>query len=245
MVNYSAAIFGSYIGLTLIYYFLKEFLANKKTALKVITYVYLLLLVGGMLGLIIGQIKSLCGHVEFGQVVSCFFPWIILLIFGALLKMCPGWKAPFSNTLGYLVTKVMGVNDTLNSILNTSYKSKDMQEIYNNPSMLINTFTPANFDMGINKLVSNKIFNPTSTNYKSHVERFKKLVKVKDDVSECFWYILVGSLVSSMTITQLANLGCSPTSKQMETNHASHNKVQSAAYTKAQTTKPTKYIVRD
>ena len=245
MVNYSAAIFGSYIGLTIIYYVLKVFLENKPTSLKVITYSYILLLAGGMLGLIIGQINSLCGHVEFGQVVSCIFPWVILLIFTALLKVCPGWKAPFSNTLGYLVTKIMGVNTTLNSILNTNYKNKDMQEIYNNPSMLINNLTPANFSSAIKRMVSENIINSSSTNYNSHLKRLEKLVKVKDTVSECFWNILVGSLVSSMTVTQIANLGCNPTPKQMEINHAAHNKSQDEEYQKAKTAKPTKYMVRD
>ena len=245
MANFSSAIFGSYAGLTILYYTLKSLLENKKTALKVISIIYYLLLVGGIIGLIIAQIMATCGNVEFSQVFSSYIPWTVLLIFGALLKVCPGWKAPFSNTFGYLVAKLMGVNETLNSVLNTNYKSKDIQKIYNDPSILINTLTPINFFQGVKKMVTDNLFNTKSNNYSNHIAKLNKIVKVKDDVAECIWYLFVGGLVSSMTTTQLANLGCTYTSQQMEQNHAAHTKTISAEYEKAATTKPKQYIVRD
>lgn len=47
-----------------------------------------------------------------------FLPW--LLIFGTIVVMLyifPGWKRPFSNTFGYIVTKIAGINELLFKLL--------------------------------------------------------------------------------------------------------------------------------
>ena len=59
--------------------------------------------------------KELCGESSYGNAfLYTFIPWVV--IFGLLniaLMMFPGWKAPFSNTFGYLVVKAAGIRSLL------------------------------------------------------------------------------------------------------------------------------------
>ena len=96
--------------------------------------------------------NSLCGSVQWSTVVlGTGLPWIIM--FGSLiimLRMFPGWLAPFSNTFGYGIAKLAGLSNVLNNILALNPKVKGKQDtvideaiahIYSDKSLLVNEIT--------------------------------------------------------------------------------------------------------
>ena len=247
MAELASILFGISAGLTILYYIIKTYVFENPTTLKIVTSLYYLLLLGGVVTSVLAETSTMCGEVQPGYgIVYGVLPWV--LIFGAfsvLLQMCPGWKSPFSNTFGYLYAKIRGVNTYLNDILNTGYKSKELQKIYNDPSLLINTFTPVNFDSAIKNLKSNNIINSSRTNFTANVNSLRGLVQGKDDVAECIWKILVAGLISSISASQIANLQCTHSVKQLEENHTQHMKAVSEKAEQEKNTKSKEYYVRE
>ena len=93
--------------------------------------------------------RQMCGVVQWKTTMFItLLPWI--LIFGVLhlfITMFPGWTGPFSNTFGYLVTKLMGLPDLMNVILEDSDKGaatktpaslKALENIRSDNSLFIN-----------------------------------------------------------------------------------------------------------
>ena len=137
MVQIASSLFGVSAGLTILYYVIKSFLPNKPTTMKIVTYLYYILLLGGVVSLVYVSTNSMCGEIQwvYGLMYG-IVPWIFIFgVFSVLLNFCPGWKGPFSNTFGYLFAKLRGVSKYLNDMLNTNYKSKDIEKIYNDPSL--------------------------------------------------------------------------------------------------------------
>ena len=65
----------------------------------------------------------------------------------------PGWKAPFSNTIGYLIVWIAGVNNSFFKILKQdNNQNKLLQMVYKDPSTMINEITPENFDLFIERM---------------------------------------------------------------------------------------------
>ena len=93
--------------------------------------------------------------------MSTFLPWIIIFCSLLLvLNFFPGWKAPFSNTFGYLVALMMGVKTIITNIIQSDYEksvnsskvdenvkmmANVINNIYSDPSLIINEITPENF----------------------------------------------------------------------------------------------------
>lgn len=90
-------------------------------------------------------------------ILVTLIPWGI--IFGTLLLLLfifPGWLQPFSNTFGYAMTIIAGINSTLADILIANPKNdKNSQDgpmrealahIYSDKSLLVNEITKENFD---------------------------------------------------------------------------------------------------
>jgi len=115
--------FNTFFWITFVFFIAKYNMAEKdgtgdvKWALG-----YLILMIILMYYVNSNMMSSSCGGAtpDPGVVFKAtFIPWI--LIFGvvmAVLIAAPGWKAPFSNTIGYLVVKMSGGNKYLLNILN-------------------------------------------------------------------------------------------------------------------------------
>ena len=95
--------------------------------------------------------------------VFFFFPTITLspfilpnlFIFGGLLMAMlffPGWKEPFSNTIGYLILTTMGIKETFINILKTDSQNKLLKMVTDDPSIMINEMTPENFDLFVARM---------------------------------------------------------------------------------------------
>lgn len=118
----------------------------------------------------------------------------------------PGWKAPFSNTIGYFFVYMLGVDNAFSDLLK-SKGSKLIQKICDNKSIIINEITPLNFDIFLNKMKSDGLLE---SNFKSKPS-FNTLwdyVVIKDSIAEFVWICLTGALVISMTYNALLEINC-------------------------------------
>ena len=70
--------------------------------------------------------KEMCSSNQYDVATTVtFFPWIIIIgMLTTLLQAFPGWKAPFSNTIGYAITKIAGIGSVMNNILDENKASK-------------------------------------------------------------------------------------------------------------------------
>jgi hypothetical protein len=163
-----------------------------------------------------------------------FLPFIFIMgTLITILVLMPGWKAPFSNTIGYFLVKnvwarklfrlkewieVVGDDDKVTGPL-TRFNS------INNRTFFVNELTPDNFFEGIETLNigpgSQFKFHPkndtnddgTETpNEKSKgVNIMKQLysaVILKDMISEFIWYFLGGLLTYSVSQINIIDAAC-------------------------------------
>ena len=142
------------------------------------------------------------------------------LIFGGtvyiLLNKFPGWKAPFSNTIGYLIASMFGIRSTFNKMLKTSENQGNdvINKIYNDPSMLINELQPdapttvrydSDFDTEFKRLAKANIFKP---GWEKYAKKLYNLVVIKDMVSSIVWYFLTSSLIIATSFNGIMNINC-------------------------------------
>ena len=165
---------------------------------------------------------------------NIFIFWFMFII----LKIFPGWKAPFSNTFGYLLASTMGISGTFTKLLTDLTKKEDnisnevkasIKQVTGNKSLMINQFTIDNFSETFKSFVANGIFTVLDkggkldfsgnsvTSFKSSIDRIEhneaikdlfKAVTAKDLVSEHIWYILAGCLVITILQNTMGELNC-------------------------------------
>ncbi len=142
----------AYSFIFLVYYLLRFFLVdnyslkNKSSILSIIlTLLAFLIITIFQLTTNFKNTKVLCGTVQFSSAVSNTVLPMVLIMGG--LSVCmglfPGWKAPFSNTLGYGVTMMLGIQTVFNNMLKTNAgDNKLLQKVVQDKSILINLMTP-------------------------------------------------------------------------------------------------------
>ena len=162
--------------------------------------------------------KEKCGGTP--QTIAAINYTIIpnLFIFGALLMVMmffPGWKAPFSNTIGYLCVMGAGIKETFTNILKTDSNNKLLKMVYRDPSMMINEMTPENFGIFINKMGSppNSIL---SANYKKFIPEIYNFVVIKDKIAEFLWYMFTGYLVIQNSNSYINTIKCKRSPDELE-----------------------------
>lgn len=220
-------------------YFMVKYNSDPKQG-KIFFGIYMLLLIIGEFFINISLTKAMCGTNQMSTAIFItIIPWF--LIFGMLnlvLMVFPGWLSPFSNTIGYGITKLFGINNLLNDIFkakispeelkgeNMGAMAEALEHIYNDRSLLINEITEENFDnFWINM---SPLFKPK---VKDNVEMKKRLfdfVRLKDDVAEYIWYMLTGTLVTSVGYNYLTNKGCTQTVKEIKQRHKDYEAQEKA-----------------
>ena len=164
----------------------------------------------------------------FGNVfVSTFCPWFFIFGLAVIINLYKTqFKQVFSNTFGYLFAGTAG-----DAIITTLLKNDDditkqtINKIYDNPSFLINTFTPENF---INKIeILKGLFKPEYANvnvntnftygttdnikFENPTNEFNKLFKVvekKDMYGEFFWYLYNALFVIAVVTYNISLISC-------------------------------------
>ena len=207
-----------FLTLTIFYFVTKYILLSKKigaTFISVLLYCYLGLVIISQLFSNLQLTKSLCGSSQWSTaVIVTLLPWTI--IFGLLtiiLSVFPGWLIPFSNTIGYGITKLAGLNDTLVNIFKPEDKtgnkelSKALAKIYSDKSLLINEIGITNFESMWNSFKSGGLLNDSVTaNDKNDLLNF---IYMKTTISEFIWFLLVGLLTLTTSYNFIIQTSCS------------------------------------
>ena len=114
---------------------------------SMLTIIYVCILIIGSYFINSTVSKALCNSqaVRWNDILlATLLPWIIIFFsLFIILKIFPGWITPFSNTVGYLVINILGVETTLTAILNKHNNAsgdlvKAIANITNNKSNFIN-----------------------------------------------------------------------------------------------------------
>jgi|TARA_B000000477_G_C6056348_1_gene212469 hypothetical protein len=209
--------------LTTVYFVLKFMLTEKhdsknKSLGIALGICYLIIMILLQISSNMANAKEKCGGTP--QTIAAINYTIIpnLFIFGALLMVMmffPGWKAPFSNTIGYLCVMGAGIKETFTNILKTDSNNKLLKMVYRDPSMMINEMTPENFGIFINKMGSppNSIL---SANYKKFIPELYNFVVIKDKIAEFLWYMFTGYLVIQNSNSYINTIKCKRSPDELE-----------------------------
>ena len=146
---------------TLAYFIIKYLIADRFNSRNqgiamACTVVYLATIVGIQTILMSLMLKNVVRHLKrLRAMYYTFVPY--LFIFGTLmlvLMFFPGFKAPFSNTLGYGFVSLpfMNIKPTFMNILKTDSNNKLLKTVYEDPSLMINEMTPQNFFVFLQKM---------------------------------------------------------------------------------------------
>lgn len=177
----------------------------------ILNIIYLMDKCGGDIGRNIGS-----------AALNTFIPWSLMFaIILAVINAFPGFKAVFSDVVGYYIISYQA-NDLMSSILvDTNMQkainqsdNKDAAEqaaeailkICGNKAILINQIYPSNFEKiwsVLRPLMKDKVFENIETK-----KQLLELVVIRDNVGEAMWYVYTAILVSSIVYYNLATKGC-------------------------------------
>ena len=227
--------------LTIIYVLVNIFLIYSSSTFNnsIILAIYSILLLLGLYFINTSTIKQLCGSDDanykppYNKILTLTIgPWII--IFGSLyflLEIYPGWIKPFSNTFGYMIVNFLGVEKLLKSYLKSNDEVDEKQHglikainyIENNVSTFINQFDTndiefENFFKKIkdSKLFKDELFNGNDVKSSNFYLKLHKLVKIKNEIGKAVWYILAGTIISSVSYNILMDIKCEKSNQQMD-----------------------------
>lgn len=96
---------------------------------------------------------------------------------------------------------------------NVKEMTKAIQNIYSDPSLLINEITIDNYETFWLRM---KPLFKSSAN--DHKDALFKMILLKDVVAECMWYLLTGMLVTSMVASSIVNTKCKYSMDEMKKN---------------------------
>lgn len=231
-----------------------KILYTAKSMKRKIYILYFLFVIVGQLLINLSLLQNMCktsiASVALPGIMYTIIPW--LLIFGTLkvlFMLLPGWKSPFSNTFGYLIAKLIGLNSTMRGVLKPLNLEEDsevvlegdqlksfqtLRQIYKDDSVLINEITPDNFDnfwriMQKAQLLKTEhevkndpdLKGKTLDKLKGDLQWF---VGFKDDVSEFIWYLLSGSLISSIVYNNMGQYKCVYSASEIQKQDEAYKK---------------------
>ena len=220
-----------FLVLTLGYFIAKYYI--KSPSNKVITILYALAVIVSQFFINLSITGSICGTQQYVTAIySTVLPW--LFIFGSvmgILKVFPSWLSPFSNTFGYAVCYLTGINSFFEEIL-TDRKSVNIQNkdkagfveaidyIYEDKSVFINSLTLENLadqwkSMSSVNLIKSSAGGVDGIAYNKLIH----FIKLKNEVAEFIWYLLTGGLVTSYSYNNIVNAGCQLSAAEMKKRH--------------------------
>ena len=216
---------------------------------KLIIYFFLVVLT--QFGVNVGAILSTCGG-NVGQSVGAaalitFIPWIF--VFGVIIIVLvafPGWKAAFSNVVGYFVVSrqanniltdllvVTEVNGDIEKAAGGDLQKKDaLQEaasaiikLTGNMSLLINQIVPDNFKTYWNILIPLMKQDLPPEKISELQQRLLNIVVLRDNIGEAMWYVYTAILLTSIVQYKIATQGCQPDLATLNANQAVFQKQQ-------------------
>jgi hypothetical protein len=230
-------------------YFVIKYNTKDTSQSNIYLGIYLSLLIIGEYIINLSLTDSMCGSRQWSTVLFVtLIPWII--IFGILnicLSLFPGWLIPFSNTFGYGIARLSGVNGILDNILKSNMKlaktenkeiAEALEHIYSDKSLLINEITPENFDRIWDNL--EPFFKDGAVNFK---DKLKDVIRLKDIVAEYIWYLLTGGLVTSVGYNYIVSAGCSQSLQNMKARSKDYDAKSKTEFNDSQTTEKRVYTM--
>jgi hypothetical protein len=192
----------------------------------IINSIYLLFLVLGTYFINVFISKAMCSQtIQWGYVLMItLLPWIIIFVsLYFILKIFPGWISPFSNTIGYSVIGLLGVEKIYGSIFKTGQEASENTEV-----------VKAIANMNSNR---SKFVNQISTNvddFNTFFDNMKELIKedgnsdgtnklklyqlliIKQFVGKIVWYVLAGILICSISYNLIINMTCEKSLEELQ-----------------------------
>jgi hypothetical protein len=194
--------------------------------------------------------RDICGEANtFIAFIYTFIPWTI--IFGVIilfLNVFPGWLAPFSNTFGYFLIRMYGLNKKFEEVVlskpetpgtpgTPAAKSEQLlQNILANKSILINEVPdPENgYDNFLNSLKNmNLLKNPATSTIKDsntnnytdpNILALQDLIRIKFLIAKIIWYLLSGVLTISIAYNSIIQSECKNSIKYIEKTYNENQK---------------------
>jgi len=217
--------------------------SSQKTIAKVC---YILFVITGEYFINLTLSRQMCGAAQWRNTMFItLIPWI--MIFGILhifLIMFPGWSAPFSNTFGYLVAKLMGLPDLMKKILVEKTEGTEvtraLESVKSDNSLFINQFNTEartekigndgkplrpsqyerpKFDAAWKKLEDSNIiqkFKEETSERPKMMNELYSFVNMKYTIAEYVWNLLTGFLVTSISYNYILNTGCAKSPEEMK-----------------------------
>lgn len=214
--------------------------------------IYISLLVIGNYFINLNISKEVCGTPMFFKTfIITLLPWVfifVVLIF--ILRILPGWLSPFSNTIGYFIAKLAGLEKLLDQLLipqaeienglpngteeqkkNIGLVTQNLEQIYKDKSLLINEVTILNFSEFFNRFNKAGLFNQNFIKEEESKDifpqnEFYNYIILKDQIAVFLWYLLTGLLVTSVSYNYIVSSACETSVKEMEKTHQAYIKLQ-------------------
>ena len=206
-------------------FFVVRFITEDSAKL-VFFVIYIFLLILGEFFINLQLTSAMCGGVtQTGTaLLVTFIPWLIIFgLLNVMLIVFKGWKQPFSNTFGYLMTRLMGISGLLDDILKSKSDASNgkagegLESIYHDKSLFINEIPVEDFDRFWQNMKD--YFKPEAITDEDLKDKLRMMVYMKDLVSEYIWFSLTGCLVTSVAFNYLANTKCTKSVKEMHKRH--------------------------
>lgn len=205
----SSASLGTFFWLSAVYFYMKYSMDLPVYA----DALFLMVVIIFMYFINVSVMQSKCSSVNSTVFKATFLPWVFM--FGSMviaLLIFPQWKNPFSNTFGYIIARLAGGTQSLLNLLRPGSETS-LRYVYDNPSLLINQFTPLNFDVVLDGFKNELAIT------EENKENFRKIVKLKDVVAEWIWYLLTASVVISTSYTMMMNAECTKSADEYVLSH--------------------------
>ena len=199
----------------------------KNTNSNIYTIIYIIFLITGTYFINVKISKGMCKEysIQWGELlILTLLPWFVIFgILFFLLELFTGWIKPYSNTIGYIIVKALGIEEKIQNILEDPNSSATQVT-----QALINI--KKNYAMFINEIDIEK------NGYSNFMEQLKreglaqdvgkdsdiidlyKLIVVKHVIGKLFWYILAGTLIASISYNLIINMNCNKTIEDITRN---------------------------
>lgn len=232
-------------------YLIFEVLTKGKYA-SLVFKIYITVILFSQFLLNINLTRDICGEANtFIAFIYTFIPWTI--IFGIIvlfLGVFPGWLAPFSNTFGYFLIRMYGLNKKFEEVVkgnsipgdtsiqsdsSEAAKSKELiQNILANKSILVNEIPDANtgFDNFLISLNNMKLLkdtmnarDPITKEYTNPATlELQDLIRIKFLIAKIIWYLLTGLLTISIAYNSIIQSECKNSIKYIEKTYSQNQK---------------------
>lgn len=196
-----------------VYYVARFFLAdrygvNNYNMGKILALVAGIVLIGFQIGAAINVSRIHCGSPIIGKsVMSTLIPnFFYMGSILTLLYMFPGFKAPFSNTFGYIAISPF-VKSVINDLL-LSNKDKStglLKKLYQDESVLVNLLTPdeEGFQRRLENLTNSTKLLDNKWKGTNAEKDLYNLVVIKDSIAEFIWLVLGLAITISTTYNSI------------------------------------------